>query len=123
MSAEQDLTDLCAAFDVTRSGDHAWRIAEPSARELADAHIPEYYRMVAQQHSEIGTNSAHQLATQWLAAVGVDVQRLEEMCPHQIFPEFALHPGIAITNAAELMGIPDKVPQRHPLMARLNVTD
>ncbi len=54
----------------------------------ADAHIPEYHKFLAQQYSELDTNGAHQLATQWLAAVGVDVQRLEEMYAHQVtFPK------------------------------------
>ncbi len=56
----------------------------------ADAHIPEYHRFLAQQYSELDTNGAHQLATQRLAAVGVDVQRLEKTYPHQVtFPKLS----------------------------------
>ena len=50
MSAEHDLTDLCAAFDVTRSGYHAWQAAEPSARELADAALRLRIRTLHAQH-------------------------------------------------------------------------
>lgn len=37
MKAEHSLAQLCAAFDVSRSGYHAWKQAEPSARAQADA--------------------------------------------------------------------------------------
>lgn len=50
MSAEHDLTDLCAAFAVTRSGYHAGQAAEPSARELADAALRSRIRTLHAQH-------------------------------------------------------------------------
>lgn len=37
MSADHSVSQLCAAFDVTRSGYLAWESAEPSARAQADA--------------------------------------------------------------------------------------
>ena len=50
MSAQHDLTDLCAAFDVTRSGYHAWLAAEPSAREQADAALLPRIQALHTQH-------------------------------------------------------------------------
>lgn len=39
MKAEHSLAQLCAAFEVTRSGYHAWEKAGPSARAQADAEL------------------------------------------------------------------------------------
>lgn len=50
MSAQHDLTDLCAAFDVTRSGYHAWLAAEPSAREQSDAGLLPHIHAVHAHH-------------------------------------------------------------------------
>lgn len=50
MSAEHDLTDLCAAFDVTRSGYHAWLAAAPSAREQADAALRPQIQVLHAHH-------------------------------------------------------------------------
>lgn len=50
MSAEHALTDLCAAFDVTRSGYHAWLAAAPSAREQADAALRPHIQAVHARH-------------------------------------------------------------------------
>ena len=36
MKAEHTVADLCAAFDVSRSGYYAWHAAGPSARQVAD---------------------------------------------------------------------------------------
>jgi transposase InsO family protein len=55
MSAQHDLTDLCAAFDVTRSGYHAWLAAEPSAREQTDARLrPQIQAIHARHRSRYG---------------------------------------------------------------------
>lgn len=50
MSAQHDLTDLCAAFEVTRSGYHAWLAAEPSAREQADAALLPHIQTLHTRH-------------------------------------------------------------------------
>jgi len=50
MSAEHDVTDLCAAFEVTRSGYHAWWAAEPSARAQADAALRPHIQAVYARH-------------------------------------------------------------------------
>lgn len=50
MSTQYDLTDLCAAFDVTRSGYHAWLTAQPSAREQADAALRSHIQAVHARH-------------------------------------------------------------------------
>jgi putative transposase len=50
MSAEHDLTALCAAFDVTRSGYHAWQAAGPSAREQADAALRPQIQALRARH-------------------------------------------------------------------------
>ena len=51
MSAEShSLAQLCAAFDVKRSGYHAWVKAEASARERTDAQLRPKIRIVFEQH-------------------------------------------------------------------------
>lgn len=50
MSAQHDLTDLCATFDVTRSGYHAWLAAEPSAREQSDAALRPQIQAIHARH-------------------------------------------------------------------------
>lgn len=50
MSGEHDLTDLCAAFDVTRSGYHAWLAAEPSARAQTDAGLRRQIQAIHTRH-------------------------------------------------------------------------
>lgn len=50
MSAEHDVTDLCAAFEVTRSGYHAWLAAAPSAREQTDAALRPQIQAVHARH-------------------------------------------------------------------------
>jgi hypothetical protein len=43
-----------------------------------DAHIREYFDELARQPSDVSPKEAHQLATQWLAAMEVDVATLEK---------------------------------------------
>ena len=50
MKAEHSLSQLCAAFDVKRSGYHAWVKAPPSQRERADAALREKIRGVHARH-------------------------------------------------------------------------
>jgi transposase InsO family protein len=50
MSAEHDVTDLCAAFDVTRGGYHAWLAAPPSAREQTDARLLPQIQAIHARH-------------------------------------------------------------------------
>ncbi len=50
MKAEHSLAQLCAAFDVTRSGYHAWEQAEPSARAQADAALTAQIQAVHAAH-------------------------------------------------------------------------
>lgn len=50
MKAEHSLAQLCAAFDVTRSGYHAWEQAGPSARAPADAALLIQIRAVQATH-------------------------------------------------------------------------
>lgn len=50
MSAEHSVTMLCAVFDVTDSGYHAWVKAEASERERADAQLRPQIRAVHEQH-------------------------------------------------------------------------
>lgn len=50
MSAEHDVTDLCAAFDVTRSGYHTWLAAAPSAREQTDARLRPQIQAIHARH-------------------------------------------------------------------------
>lgn len=50
MSAEHDLTDLCAAFAVSRSGYHTWRTAGPSAREQIDAVLRPQIQAIHTRH-------------------------------------------------------------------------
>ncbi len=50
MSAEHELTDLCAVFGVTRSGYHAWLAAAPNAREQADAALLPHIQAVHARH-------------------------------------------------------------------------
>ena len=41
LEGEYAIGDLCAAFDVSRSGFHRWRTAEPCERNRQDARISE----------------------------------------------------------------------------------
>ena len=50
MKADHTPAQLCAAFDVTRSGYHAWAKAGPGAREQADARLLPKIRAVHQEH-------------------------------------------------------------------------
>lgn len=50
MKTEHPVTQLCAAFDVTRSGYHAWQKAPPSARARADAALLEQVRQLHTHH-------------------------------------------------------------------------
>jgi putative transposase len=50
MKANHSLTDLCAAFDLKRSGYHAWVKAEASQRERTDAALQVKIRTVHTQH-------------------------------------------------------------------------
>lgn len=50
MKAEHSLAQLCAAFDVTRSGYQAWEPAEPSARAQADAVLAAQIKAVLEAH-------------------------------------------------------------------------
>lgn len=50
MKAEHSLAQLCAAFDVKRSGYHAWIQAAASARERTDAQLLPQIRAVFAQH-------------------------------------------------------------------------
>ncbi len=50
MKTEHSLAQLCAAFDVTRSGYHAWESAEPSARAQADAALSVQIQTVYERH-------------------------------------------------------------------------
>lgn len=50
MKAEHSLSALCAAFDVTRSGYHAWAKTGPGPREQADAQLLPKIRAVHQEH-------------------------------------------------------------------------
>lgn len=50
MKAEHTLSQLCAAFEVKRSGYHAWVKAGASARERADALLLPKIRAVHQRH-------------------------------------------------------------------------
>jgi putative transposase len=43
MQNEYDLTLLCAALDVSRSGYHAWRGRKPSARQQANTRLLEEF--------------------------------------------------------------------------------
>jgi hypothetical protein len=52
--------------------------------EDAEAHIREFQNQLAKQFSEMDSSGAHQLATQWLDAVGVDVNLLERDYAHDI---------------------------------------
>ena len=50
MKAEHSVTGLCAAFEVERSGYHAWDAAEASAREQSDALLTGQIEAVHQKH-------------------------------------------------------------------------
>lgn len=50
MSAEHDLTDLCAAFEVTRSGYHTWLAADPSPREQTDTLLRPQIQAIHTRH-------------------------------------------------------------------------
>jgi transposase InsO family protein len=50
MKADHPITQLCAAFDVTRSGYHAWQNAPASARASADAALLEDVRQIHTHH-------------------------------------------------------------------------
>jgi len=50
MKTEHSLAQLCAAFEVTRSGYHAWTQAEASPRERIDATLLPKIRAVYAQH-------------------------------------------------------------------------
>lgn len=50
MKTEHSLAQLCAAFDVTRSGYHAWESAAPSARAQADAALSVQIQAVYERH-------------------------------------------------------------------------
>ncbi len=50
MKTEHPITQLCAAFDVTRSGYHAWQKAPPSARVRTDAALLEEVRQLHAHH-------------------------------------------------------------------------
>ena len=44
----------------------------------------EYFDRLAQQHSDVGPKEAYQLATQWLAAVDIDMDQLRRRYRHRI---------------------------------------
>ena len=50
MKAEHSVTMLCAVFDVTDSGYHAWVNSQASEREQADARLRSQIRAVHEQH-------------------------------------------------------------------------
>jgi transposase InsO family protein len=50
MKADPPIPQLCAAFDVTRSGYHAWQKAPASARATADAALLEDIRQLHPHH-------------------------------------------------------------------------
>ena len=50
MKDEHSIATLCAAFDVTRSGYHAWQAAPPSPRARADAALLEDVRQLHAHH-------------------------------------------------------------------------
>ena len=50
MKADHSLGQLCAAFDVKRSGYHAWGKAGASRRERVDAALREQIRAVPARH-------------------------------------------------------------------------
>jgi putative transposase len=50
MKAEHPLAQLCAAFEVKRSGYHAWATAGPSARQRADAALLPKIRAMHERH-------------------------------------------------------------------------
>jgi putative transposase len=50
MSTEHAVTDLCAAFDVTRGGYHAWLAAPSSAREQTDARLRPQIQAIHARH-------------------------------------------------------------------------
>ena len=49
MKAQHPISQLCAAFDVTRSGYHAWQAASPSARATADTALLDDLRQLHAQ--------------------------------------------------------------------------
>jgi putative transposase len=49
LQGEYAINDLCASFDVSRSGFHRWRTAEPCQRSREDAHLSEVLRAVHRQ--------------------------------------------------------------------------
>jgi putative transposase len=49
LQGEYAINDLCAAFEVSRSGFHRWRTAEPCQRTREDAQITEVMREVHRQ--------------------------------------------------------------------------
>lgn len=50
MKTQHPIAQLCAAFDVTRSGYHAWQAAPPSARAIADTALLGDLRQLHAQH-------------------------------------------------------------------------
>lgn len=50
MKTEHSIAQLCAAFEVTRSGYHAWQTAPASARARADAALLEQIRPLHRHH-------------------------------------------------------------------------
>jgi putative transposase len=48
MTADYTTTELCEAFDVSRSGYYAWREREPSARQQANARLVEAIQLLRQ---------------------------------------------------------------------------
>ena len=49
LQGEYAIGELCAAFEVSRSGFHRWRTAEPCERAREDARISELLRAVHRQ--------------------------------------------------------------------------
>ena len=50
MKATHSLPALCAALEVPRSGDYAWRVAAPSARQVADTALRADIRALHKHH-------------------------------------------------------------------------
>jgi transposase InsO family protein len=67
MSAEYSLHELCAAFEVSRSGYQAWARRAPSLRSQADAHLLDLLR---QGHRESRQTYGRPRLQHWLQARG-----------------------------------------------------
>jgi putative transposase len=52
LQGEYAIKDLCASFEVSRSGFHRWRMAEPCRRAREDTHISEVLREVHEKSRE-----------------------------------------------------------------------